>query len=70
MFKKKDDEKITLTKEELRQNFMEVLNNPFGDDKDIPEENKVSMKIGVMLNGVLILQQLEKKLFGEENGNN
>ena len=66
MFKKKDDIKITLTKKELRENFMEVLNNPFGD-KDIPEENKVSMQVGVMLNGILILQQLEKKLFGEEN---
>lgn len=69
MFKKKDDVKITLTKEELRENFMEVISNPF-EDKDIPEENKVSMQIGIMLNGMLILQQLEKKLFGEENGNN
>lgn len=61
--------KNKMTMKELKKKYdeavMKVLNNPFKGLK-AEEEADTKMKIMTIMTGILLLQQLRKELFGEE----
>ena len=61
------NEKITLTKEEYRKTISKVLESPFDEDEEklLTAEEKAKMQFTLMLNGMVLFQKLEEKLFGE-----
>lgn len=64
MFKNKNDVKITLTKEEYREKVANVLAEPI--PKEAQEETDAHTNLALMMAGMLLFQQLEKKLFGDD----
>lgn len=63
-FKNKE---IKLSREEYRKAMAKVLESPFSEDEEnlLTAEEKAKIQFSLMLNGVVLFQKLEKKLFGE-----
>lgn len=62
--KKKNE--IKITREEFIKAFMDVIANPFEGNNDIDAEDRGQMQFATMMVGMLLLKQVENKLFGEE----
>ena len=65
-FVKKDLEKeIRITREEFLSKFMEAIANPFDEtDVELTTDEKSKMQMTLMMNGLVIMKIVEKKLFG------
>lgn len=61
---KKENNKITLTKEEYRKKVADVLAEPI--PKEAQEQEDAHFNLALMMSGILLFQQLETKLFGDD----
>ena len=61
------NEKITLTRKEYREAIAKILESPFSEDEEelLTGGEKAKMQFSLMLNGMVLFQKLEEKLFGE-----